>query len=302
MSCTAGAEQSLGSRVKDTMSSQMKNDEDLLTIIIPAHDEARYISSCLESLLAQAECSGAVEVVVVPNGCTDATCDIVCGYESLFQAKGWILKVVELKIGSKVNALNAGDAVAGGSIRLYLDADIICMPHLIELLRIALSRSGPLYATGRLQVAPAQSWITRRYGDFWCELPFVRGGAVGAGLYAVNAAGRALWGEFPRIIADDAFARLQFTPTERIEVDAGYLWPLVEGFSALVRVRRRQDAGMVELFRLYPELEKNDAKPQLTASWLLGALWRKPISGLVYIMVSLAVRSRRATAEWTRGR
>ena len=282
--------------------SQAEGPAGLLSVIIPAHDEAGYIGACLQALLAQDAAAGAVEVIVAANGCSDATVVIARDHAAEFAARGWRLKVLDLPEGGKPAALDAADAVAGGGLRMYLDADVHCDPPLLGQLRAALAVDVPRYATGRLQLAPARSWVSRRYGAFWCELPFVRGGAVGAGLYAVNPAGRARWGRFPRIIADDSYARLQFAPAERVEVEASYHWPLVEGFTALVRVRRRQDAGMAELLRLYPELAANEAKPTLTAGWLLGALWRKPLSGVVYIAVSLAVRSRRATAEWTRGR
>ena len=280
----------------------MSDSATLLSVIIPAHNEAGYVGACLDALAGQDETAGQVEVIVVANACRDATATVAREREAALVARGWRLVVLELAEGGKINALNAGDRAAAGPCRLYLDADIRCDPALLGQLRTALAQPGPVFATGRLRLAPARSWITRRYGDFWVQLPFVRGGAVAAGLYAVNAPGRARWDIFPPVIADDAFARLQFAPDERIEVPAGYLWPLIEGFSALVRVRRRQDAGTAELFRLHPELAANEAKPPLTAGWLLGALWRRPVSGLVYIAVSLAVRSRRASAEWTRGR
>ena len=273
-----------------------------ISVIIPAHNEAEYISACLEALCGQDFGAGIVEVIVVPNGCTDDTSEIACSHIPAFKARGWMLKVLKLTQGSKPDALNAGDTAASSMIRMYLDADIRCDPALLSQLHAALSRPEPTYATGKLSLAPARSRITRLYGAFWQQLPFMRLGAVGAGCYAVNAAGRTRWEAFPRIIADDSFARLQFGPAERIEVPALYHWPLAEGFGALVRVRRRQDAGMTELFKCFPELAQNEAKPPVTVGCLLDMIWHRPVSGLVYIIVSLAVRSRPATTEWTRGR
>jgi hypothetical protein len=118
----------------------------------------------------------------------------------------------------------------------------------------------------------------------------------------VNAAGRARWGAFPNIISDDTFVRLQFAPDERIEVTARYHWPMVEGFANLVRVRRRQDAGVDELRRLHPALFVNEAKARLTVPRLLAIAARVPAGFLVYALVHLAVRLRPATGDWTRGR
>ena len=41
---------------------------------------------------------------------------------------------------------------------------------------------------------------------------------------------------------------------------ADYTWPMVEGLSRLVRVRRRQDAGTTEIAARYPDLMKHEDK------------------------------------------
>jgi hypothetical protein len=218
------------------------------------------------------------------------------------EARGWAMRVLDLAEGGKLNALNAGDRAAAGRSRVYLDADIACDPGLLGQLTVALATDAPRYATGTLAVAPAKSWVTQRYARVWTRLPFVQGGAVGAGLFAVNPAGRARWGAFPAIISDDTFVRLQFRPDERIEVPARYHWPMVEGLSNLVRVRQRQDAGVQELHRLYPDLMRNEAKAPLTAGTLIGIAARVPLGFLVYLLVHVAVRLRPKATGWARGR
>src|SRR6478735_2382051 len=47
----------------------------VVSVVIPAHNEAQVIEPNLRALLAGVE-PGAFEVVVVCNGCTDATADI----------------------------------------------------------------------------------------------------------------------------------------------------------------------------------------------------------------------------------
>ncbi|WP_209425026.1 glycosyltransferase [Pararhodobacter sp. SW119] len=273
-----------------------------ISVVIPAHDEANYIGACLEALLAQDAAAGPVEVIVAANGCSDATADIARSYAAAFTARSWQLQVLDLPQGGKPSALNAGDATASSAWRLYLDADIRCHPALLGQLRAALSVSEPLYATGRLELAQARSRITALYGSFWRRLPFLRGGAVGAGCYAVNAAGRERWDTFPPLIADDSYARLQFSPTERVEVPAPYYWPLAEGFLALVRVRRRQDAGMRQLFAYHPELVAHEGKARLGPGELLRLILAVPSGFLVYAAVALAVRTRPQGHDWSRGR
>ncbi len=273
-----------------------------LSVIIPAHNEAAWLGRCLAALLAQDASAASVEVLVVANACSDETVAVAQGFVARMEARGWAMRVLDLAEGGKLNALNAGDGAAAGRSRVYLDADIACDPGLLGQIATALATEAPRYATGTLSVAPARSWVTRQYARVWTRLPFVQGGAVGAGLFAVNPAGRARWGTFPAIISDDTFVRLQFRPDERIEVPARYHWPMVEGLSNLVRVRQRQDAGVQELHRLYPDLMRNEAKAPLTAGTLIGIAARGPLSFLVYLLVHVAVRLRPKATGWARGR
>lgn len=279
-----------------------------LLLILPASNEAGLIGPCLAALLAQDAAAGPVVVIVAANACRDATAEIARGYAPAFAARGWALHVEDSPIPGKLAALNRAEALAQSLAqslgmafgpRVWLDADVICEPALLGQIRAALDRPEPAWATGRLSVMPARSWVTRAYGALWTRLPFVTGGAVGAGFFAVNPAGRARWGAFPPIISDDTYVRLLFAPSERHEVAARFHWPLVEGWSNLVRVRRRQDAGVAELARLYPQLMANEAKGRARPLRLLCAA---PLGFVVYALVRLAVRLKPAGPDWSRGR
>jgi len=277
------------------------------TVILPASNEAAHIGPCLAALLAQDQAAGQVVVVVAANACRDATVAVAQGFAPAFAARGWRLVIDDSPIPGKLAALNRAEALVPPdeilAARAYLDADVICDPALLGQVRAALNRPEPAYATGTLAVTRAQSWVTRAYASLWTRLPFVTGGGVGAGFFAVNPAGRARWGAFPPIISDDTFVRLHFAPGERHEVPARYHWPLVEGLGNLIRVRRRQDAGVTELRQFYPELLVNEAKPPLARR----ALWRLPLvtpfGCLIYATVQIIVRLTPAsTTEWSRGR
>lgn len=273
-----------------------------LSILIAAHDEEAYIPRCLAALLAQDDAAGALEVIVAANGCSDRTVALVEAEVAAFAAAGHRLVCLDLPQPGKLGALNAADAAASGGMRVYLDADVVCEPALMGQLRAALATSEPRYATGTLAVVPPRSRITRHYARFWQRLPFVQGGAVGAGLFAVNAPGRARWGDFPDIISDDTFVRLNFAPEERIEVPARYHWPMIEGWSGLVRVRRRQDRGVAQIAERYPQLMGRAGHAGPGAAGLLRLMLRDPVGFAVYLGVHLAVRLRRADDSWTRGR
>ena len=274
-----------------------------LSILIPAHDEEAYIGACLDALLASDSPPDAVEVLVMANGCTDATVSIAEARAEAFAQKGWPFRVLDLPQGGKLGALNAGDAAARHPARAYLDADVTVSPGLVAALTRALDVAEPRYVSGTALIAPPQTRVTRAYARFWQTLPFVTDGVPGFGLFAVNGPGRARWGDYPDIISDDTFVRLNFTPAERIKLPQTYTWPMIEGFPALVKVRRRQNLGVAEVAARYPALwQNNDPAPEDTPP-VWQRFLRDPVGFSVYGAVALATKlPQRGAERWARGR
>ncbi len=281
-----------------------KAPETGLTVIVPAHNEGRMIADCLDAVGASVGVTG-LEVIVVANGCTDDTAAQARASAAVFEDRGHALHVIERDQGGKLGALNAGDAAASHTARAYLDADVIVSPPLLAQIAQLLEGGDPRYASGQVTIPKARSAVTRAYARFYRQVPFMTHGVPGCGLFAMNGAGRAQWGDWPDIISDDTFARLSFAPDQRKMAAAAYSWPLVEGWSALVKVRRRQDAGVTQLKALCPHLFANDDKPGWTAGGLIRAILRAPAGFAVYAAVALAVRRKSAqstSTEWSRGR
>jgi glycosyltransferase involved in cell wall biosynthesis len=276
----------------------------LASIILPAHDEASYIGNCLRALLVSDPGDYRAEVVVVANACTDNTALVAQGFAGAARDRRWSLTVIETETPGKLNALNIAEKTAKGDILIYLDADVIVSRPLLAQIVNVLDTSAPRYASGRPEVAHAQSGFTRAYARLWQRLPFVVTGVPGFGLFAMNMAGRARWGAWPEIISDDTFARLHFAPDERERVTARYTWPMVEGFWTLVKVRRRQDDGVDEVAAYYPQLLQNDdAGPPGKVEMLRLGL-SDPVGLGAYLAVKLAVRTELAESKlaWVRGR
>lgn len=276
-----------------------------IVVIIPANNEEAYMAPCLRALLSQ---TGGVRahVIVSANACRDRTVEIVQGLETAFAAKGHALVCLDSPMPGKAAALNRAETAIPDSLaalpRAYLDADVLCDPDLLAEIVEVLSVDVPRYATGTITVQRAKTVFTRAYARIWVRLPFVTAGAVGAGFFAVNAAGRRRWTGFPEIIADDTFVRVNFTPAERIEVPARYHWPMVEGAAALVRVRRRQDDGVREVATLHPHLMANEGKPRLGKVAALRIAATDPAGFAAYMLVHVAVRLTRQRGTWDRGR
>lgn len=177
-----------------------------MSVVIPAHDEERVLPRLLASLA-----DPRLEVIVVANGCRDATADI---------ARTAGVRVVELAEGSKVAALDAGDEAATLFPRAYLDADIQIDAR--SLLAVAARlREGPeLVASPRLRLdLSGATWPVRAYYAVWEVSAFRRRGHIGSGVYVLSAEGRRRFGTFPRVIGDDRFVQGLFGPAERATVD-----------------------------------------------------------------------------------
>lgn len=281
-----------------------------ISLIIPARNEEAVIEDCLRSFIdsfAALACEARLEVIVALNGCTDGTQRRAESLRPLARTSGIVLKIVETSAG-KAAALNEADRLAEGRMRVYADADIVCEPMLIEQLWEVLNTCEPRYASGTIEPTPGACWFSKSYAQIWSELPFVRSGVCGCGLYAVNQAGRKRWKTFPCIHSDDKFVRLHFTPNERFGVPARYKWPVPNGLWNLVKVRSRWCRGNAELGRYYGNLVFNDESRSLSAVWLFRAFLKNPLrfTSFVGIYCNAHFRaiwhsdSRRS--DWERGR
>lgn len=281
----------------------------MISVVIPAHDEEGFIGDCLDRILQStdpAPRNGAAptQVVVVANGCADATANEARARADAFAARGWRLEVLELEQGSKTGAMNAAEAILSHRNRIYMDADVHVTPDLIAQLAAVLNRPDPVFASGQHQIPPARSIVSRLYARFWLRLPFMATGVPGCGVYAVNAAGRARWDTIPEVIADDFHIRSHFDPSEMHKVPATYSWPVAEGFARLVRVRRRQNEGLGELAEKYPDLVARSGETGPGVTQKLGLMLQDPLGMAIYSGVALTVRTPlfRNRTRWERGR
>lgn len=203
----------------------------LASVVIPAHDEAALIDRTLAALRRDPAWDE-LEVVVVCNGCQDDTAA---------RARAHGVNVVETAVASKAAALDLGDDEATAFPRVYLDADVVVGPGGISALVAALADSGA--PAGGLAVrfdAGDASRVARLYHDAWSACPHFSDRHLGAGLYALTAAGRGRFDRFPPdAVPDDLFVLGLFRPAERVVADGWFAPAVPRTAPDLVRVRRR---------------------------------------------------------------
>lgn len=257
------------------------------SIVIPAHDEETLIGTTLRSLRPLLEAPG-VEVVVVANGCSDATADRARSVPGV--------RVVEIAEAGKPGALNAGDAAVAAWPRLYLDADIAIPPATVLALFAALDdpRVEAARPASRYDVTGADP-LVRAFYRARDRMPSLHRALWGAGAYALSEAGRARFGAFPHLVADDLFVDRSI-PRERVAV--------VPAAPAIVRTPTTRRALLSTLRRVARgNGQQGGASTTSTTVRELLLSVRSPLSAvdaLVYAGFVLAARRARPAAEGVR--
>jgi glycosyltransferase involved in cell wall biosynthesis len=301
------------------------------SVVIPAHNEQAVLGRCLRRLLADAA-PGEFEVVVAANGCTDGTARVARAVPGV--------AVVEVAVASKSAALNAGDEVAVGFPRIYLDADIELTTADARALAAAVATAGEptrpggpgrsgrtagataARATGTagdptgtagdpvLAAAPrrvldtaGRPLLVRAYYAVNGRLPAFRHALFGRGVIALSRPGRARFESFPEIVSDDLFLDSLFAPDEKREV--------AEATATVATPMRTR-----HLLRRLGRLRAGNAMLRTTggaipasrhASWLFDVVlprpWLLPAGACYAVLTLIAERSSRrpaTRANWGR--
>ncbi len=101
----------------------------MLSIIIPAHNEEKFIGKTLKSIFEQPYRD--FEVIVVCNGCKDNTAKV---------ARKFNVRVLEFSFSNVSKARNIGAKYANGERLVFLDADTMVEKNTLE--KIANSKRG----------------------------------------------------------------------------------------------------------------------------------------------------------------
>ncbi|MFI2753382.1 glycosyltransferase [Cellulomonas sp. P22] len=273
----------------------------MTSVIIAAYNEAAVLGRNLDLLLSGAA-DGELDVVVVANGCVDATADVA-------RSRG--VRVLDLPTPGKAAALDAGDAIATGPSRVYLDADVAATAAAVRALTDALSQPGPDGGPPPLAAVPDRHLVLRGrplavrcYYAVQSRLPAARTGLYGRGMIALSEAGRARFTHFPDVLADDLFLDSLFTASERV---------VVTSVSTEVETPRRTR----DLVRRLTRVRRGNAALHARAgtdgiaqvrgssrtSWLRDVVLRRPWlapAGVVYAVLTVVaeIRSRRPDDSW----
>jgi len=174
------------------------------TILIAAHNEERSLGAKIHSLLTQDADPACFDILVVSDGSTDRTADIVNAFHNPR------IRVLDLPRGGKAAALNAGVQASTAPVLVFSDADNVWQKDTLEKL-LAPFRSRRVGAvSGRLDINRKTrrlglgDRLYRNYEALVRNAETRLGSAVSAdgGIFAIR---REHWRELPGDVTDDFF-------------------------------------------------------------------------------------------------
>ena len=258
------------------------------SVIIPAHNESSVIARTLAPLAALAA-SGALEVIVVCNGCSDGTADIAARFAGV--------TVIELAETSKVAAMNAGDEVAMRWPRLYLDADVEVDPAALATAIRALAGDGIFAARPAVRIdADGASPAIRAYLRARHRMPSMTQAMWDAGVYGLSRAGHDRLGSFPPATADDLLVDHLFAPGRKL---------ILSGPAVTVRMPRTAEGLLAFLVRSRRgTAEQSLDTGALSLKELLGTIagLGSAVDAACFVGFALAARYRTANRTMHAGR
>jgi glycosyltransferase involved in cell wall biosynthesis len=133
-----------------------------LSVVVPSYNRRELLRRCLDSLAVQTQDAASFEVVVVDDGSTDGTAEMVEELHTPYR-----LQLVRGKQQRWARARNAGVEAAQGRVCLHVDDDIVCSPRMVAD-HVAAHRDGDrVVGIGKLVQAPpdAEDWYAHAFAQ-----------------------------------------------------------------------------------------------------------------------------------------
>ena len=121
----------------------------MISIVIPAYNEESLIAATLRAVRGSADAAGEpYEIIVADDGSTDRTAEI---------ARAGGAQVVSVQVRQIAAARNAGARVAAGDLLVFVDADTLVSPAVLQG-AIAAVRAGAVGGGSAAQTDSSDPW------------------------------------------------------------------------------------------------------------------------------------------------
>jgi peptidoglycan/xylan/chitin deacetylase (PgdA/CDA1 family)/glycosyltransferase involved in cell wall biosynthesis len=134
-----------------------------LSVIVPTYNRSDRLRACLQALAEQTQSCHDFEVIVVVDGATDDTMEMLAALQTPYA----LITLFQENLGQQV-ARNHGASMASGRYYLFIDDDIVAAPQLVAE-HLSLHRQRACVAgIGQITMdIGVADWYTRRFADGW---------------------------------------------------------------------------------------------------------------------------------------
>ncbi|MEE4382508.1 MAG: glycosyltransferase [Pseudomonadales bacterium] len=127
----------------------------MISVIIPCFNEEEHVERCLRSILSCGFKTGEFEIIVVDNGSSDTSPEIIATFESV--------KVVTIHRNTAATARNTGRAHAVGDLLCFLDADTSVNQTWRQTVEGLAARADSVFAGFSCRVPAEPSFVERNW-------------------------------------------------------------------------------------------------------------------------------------------
>jgi glycosyltransferase involved in cell wall biosynthesis len=110
----------------------MQNQQGKVSMVMPCYNKVKYISTMFDTVLAQTW--DTVELILVNDGSTDGTREVIAEYVAQFEARGYEVIVIDQKNAGVCTAAKTGLAHVTGNYVCMVDADDELDPEYVSTL------------------------------------------------------------------------------------------------------------------------------------------------------------------------
>jgi peptidoglycan/xylan/chitin deacetylase (PgdA/CDA1 family)/glycosyltransferase involved in cell wall biosynthesis len=137
-----------------------------LSIVIPTYNRVKRLRACLEALTHQTLPTSKFEVIVVVDGSTDETVEMLKNFDAPY-----FLRIVWQENTGQPSALNRGIDEAKGRYCLFLDDDISADPRLVAEHLHAQHQHPNSVVIGQitLSLPSTADWYAKAFAKGWCD-------------------------------------------------------------------------------------------------------------------------------------
>lgn len=233
----------------------------LISVVMPAHDEAAFIGSAVREVAEGMRSRGPFEIVVVENGSTDDTAEVAKALAQDIPE----LRVLSLGAPDYGKALRMGFLAAEGEIAAFFDVDYFDLGFLDRAVSLMEAPNGPAVVVGSKRGEGALD--TRPWPRRMVTLVFSTILRVGFGLSVSDTHGMKVLRRQPLVplaekcrFGTDLFDTELILRAERAGLESGEVPVIVQELRpSRSSIARRIPRTMVNLIRLRVYLWKDGA-------------------------------------------